>query len=137
MKALATLFFAIKIFQVQGQSATDTTAVVDPNMIYDMVDVAPEPIGGMTAFYDKVGQTINYPLDARQKKITGKVFVQFVIEKDGKLLPENMLVIRPVFKSLDEEAIRVLLLTSPWQPGVKNGKPVRTRKTFPISFKLG
>jgi hypothetical protein len=38
---------------------------------------------------------------------------------------------------LDEEAVRVLLLTSPWQPGSKNGEPVRARKTFPITFNLG
>lgn len=137
MKPLLTIILVVTIFQLRGQTATDTTTTVDPNMIYDMVDVAPEPVGGMSDFYQKIMENLKYPQDARQKKITGKVFVEFVVEKDGKILPKNMKVTRSVHKSLDKEAIRVILLTSPWQPGLKNSQPVRTRKTFPISFNLG
>jgi TonB family protein len=137
MKTLLTGLFIITIYQLHGQSATDSTAAVDPNMVYEIVDVAPEPIGGINAFYQKVAENLRYPLEARQKHITGKVFVQFVVEKDGRILHENVIVVRSAHTSLDEEAIRVLLLTSPWQPGSKNGEPVRARKTFPITFNLG
>jgi protein TonB len=137
MKTLFTFFFVITIFQLHAQSTTDSTVTTDRNMIYDIVDVAPEPIGGMKVFYQIVTKNINYPAEARQKNITGKVFVEFVVEKDGKILSENVKVARSVHQSLDEEAVRIILLTSPWQPGVKNGQPVRARKTFPISFNLG
>ena len=132
---IALLVFTVS--QLLGQTATDTTAQVDPNIVYDIVDVAPETIGGMKAFYQKIGENIRYPQDARQKQITGKVFIQFIVEKNGVILRENMVILRPLHKSLDEEAIRVILLTSPWQPGTKDGQPVRTRKTFPITFNLG
>lgn len=129
--------FLFASFSAVAQSNTDTTVVVDENFIYDVVDVAPEPEGGISTFYTKVAQNIQYPKDARTKNITGKVFVQFVVERDGTILPENVKVVRSVYKSLDEEAARVVLLTSPWKPGMLKGKPVRTRKTFPISFNLG
>lgn len=136
MKNLLTVCFVITIFQLHAQTTSDST-LIDPNMVYDMVDVATEPIGGMNTFYQTIGKNLHYPADARQQNITGKVIVQFIIEKDGTILPENVKVVRSVHKSLDDEATRVLLLTSPWQPGVKNGQPVRTRKALPISFNLG
>ena len=124
-------------FHVKAQSSSDSTSLPDPNTIYDVVDAAPEPDGGITEFYNKVALSVNYPQDARVKNITGKVFVQFVVEQDGKILPENTKVVRSVYQSLDDEAVRVVLLTSPWKPGMLHGKSVRTRKTFPISFNLG
>jgi protein TonB len=137
MKTVLTIFFVVTICRLQAQSAPDSTAISDPDFVYDMADVASEPIGGMEAFVHALAKNIHYPADARKQNITGKVIVQFVIEKGGEILPENVKVVRPVFQSLDDEARRVILLSSPWQPGVKNGQPVRTRKTLPISFKLG
>ena len=137
MKLIFIVSLYLVTFSVMAQSNADSTSLADPNMIYDIVDQAPEPDGGMTEFYNKVAMNVKYPKDAREKNITGKVFVQFVVEQDGKILPENAKVVRSVFKSLDDEAVRVVLLTSPWKPGMLHGKPVRTRKTFPISFNLG
>lgn len=136
MKPLLTVFFIITSSQLKAQATTDSTAASDLNMIYDIVDVAPEPIGGMEAFYETVLKNLKYPADAREKNITGKVIVQFVVEKDGKLLRKNVKVTSPVHKSLDKEAIRIVLLTSPWKPGTLKGQRVRTRKALPITFSL-
>src|SRR6185295_19041456 len=114
MKTVLTIFFVVTICRLQAQSASDSTAISDPNFIYDMADVAPEPIGGMKTFYQILFKNINYPADARKQNITGKVIVQFVVERDGRILLENVKVVRPVFQSLDDEARHIILLTSPW-----------------------
>lgn len=89
MKSLILVFLVVTIFQLRAQSTTDSTAITDPNMIYDVVDVQAEPIGGMNTFYQTVAKNIRYPPDARKEIITGKVIVQFIVEKDGKLLSEK------------------------------------------------
>ena len=81
-----------------------------------------------------VVRNIKYPKDALEMKVQGKVFVQFIVEKDGSL--SNVRVIRPVYPSLDEEACRVIRGMSQWSPGIQKGKPVRVSYTLPINFSL-
>jgi len=73
-----------------------------------------------------------YPPLAKEKKISGKVFVQFVVEKDGKI--SNIKVIRGIGGGCDEEAMRVISLMPAWKPGTQNGKPVPVYFTLPIIF---
>ncbi|MEN0005191.1 MAG: TonB family protein [Bacteroidota bacterium] len=83
-------------------------------------------------------QNIEYPLEARTKAIQGKVVVSFVVEKDGTIT--NSTVLKDIGGGCGEEALRVINRMTPdgvrWVPGLKDGKPVRTQKTIPISFKL-
>jgi TonB family protein len=83
-------------------------------------------------------QNINYPLEARSAGVEGKVVVSFVIEKDGTVT--NAEVLKDIGGGCGPEALRVINQMTPdgirWVPGLKDGKPVRTRKTLPISFKL-
>jgi protein TonB len=137
MLPISFISFCLLAFHVQGQSAADSAATLDPDKVYEIVDVQPQPIGGMATFYQTIGQNIQYPHDARTKQITGKVFIQFVVERDGSIRRDQVKVARSVCKSIDEEAMRVVLLTSPWEPGTVDGKPVRALKTLPISFNLG
>lgn len=85
--------------------------------------------------YQYLGKKIKYPEDARLNKQTGKVIIQFIIEKDGTLSHIELLKSSGV-KSLDEEALRVVKAMPPWTPGKQNGKLVRTIYTLPISFQL-
>ena len=71
---------------------------------------------------------------AKKKGIEGRVFVQFVVEKDGSL--SSFQVLRGVNDELNDEAIRVLKMMPKWKPGMKDGKPVRVQFTMPFNFKI-
>jgi TonB family protein len=105
--------------------------------LYDLgnVELAPEYQGGQKALGKFLGSRLRYPVRARENKIQGKVYIGFVIEKNGSL--SDFKVIRGIGGGCDEEAIRVLKLSPPWKPGYSNGKPVRTSYTLPITFQLG
>ena len=66
--------------------------------------------------------------------IQGKVYIQFVIEKDGSIT--DVKVARGVDASLDKEAVRVVKAMPKWKPGKQRGKPVRVSYTLPIFFQL-
>ncbi len=83
-------------------------------------------------FNDWLKSNIQYPKEAAEKGIQGRVFVQFVIEKDGSVT--NAKVIRGVDPLLDKEALRVVLSSPNWKPGMQNGKNVRVYWTNPVTF---
>ena len=102
--------------------------------VFHIVEHYPEPIGGFAAFYAFVGENLNYPNTAIKQGVEGKVFVQFVVEKDGSL--SNFKVVKGIGPDCDAEAIRVLSLAPDWQPGKQRGASVRVYKTIPIVFML-
>lgn len=77
---------------------------------------------------------LNYPSQAADMGITGKVFLRFVVEKDGSI--SQVTVVRSVDKSLDQEAVRVVQSMPKWIPGKQRGKPVRVSYNLPITFEL-
>lgn len=81
-----------------------------------------------------VYQYLKYPQYAVENGIQGRVLVDFVIEKDGKVT--QVRVIRGVDQLLDEEAVRVISASPKWRAGRVNGNKVRTSMTIPIEFKL-
>jgi protein TonB len=97
-------------------------------------EVMPEFEGGLSKFYDYVGKSIKYPKQASRMSIEGKVFVQFVIDKDGGL--SDLKVLKGIGGGCDEEALRVLKESPKWKPGKQRGRPVRVKMSLPISFKL-
>jgi len=102
--------------------------------IFLIVEENPLPKGGMSAFYKYVNSNMGYPSQARRMRIEGRVFVQFVIEKDGSI--SQVEVIRGIDSSCNQEAIRVISNVPAWLPGKQRGKPVRVKMVLPISFKL-
>jgi protein TonB len=120
-----------------GQDATDTTSSRISNEIFLFVDSAAMPVGGLDTFYRYIGMNIQYPVVARRSGITGKVIVEFVIEKDGSISSENIKVLKSPHESLSEEAVRLMKNAPKWVPGKLQGIPVRTRKVLPLSFNLG
>jgi protein TonB len=106
----------------------------DPNTIFTVVEETAAPIGGMGAFYEFVGKKIKYPAQAKRMGIEGKVFVEFVIEKDGSIT--DVKAIKGIGAGCDEEAVRILQSAPKWKPGKQRGKPVRQKMVLPIAFKL-
>ena len=107
----------------------------DPDQIFLVVEETAAPTGGMPAFYDFVSKKLKYPAQARRMGIEGKVFVEFVIERDGTIT--DVKAIKGIGAGCDEEAVRVLQSAPKWKPGKQRGKPVRQRMVLPIAFKLG
>ncbi len=103
--------------------------------IFTVVEETAAPKGGMPAFYKYIGEKMKYPAQARRMGVEGKVFVQFVIGKDGSIT--DVKVIKGIGAGCDEEAARVMQSAPPWNPGKQRGKAVKQRYTLPIQFKLG
>lgn len=103
--------------------------------VFMAVEKQPKYPGGFEKFYEFIAKTIRYPAEMRENKITGLVFVQFIVEADGTL--SDIKAIRHVGHGSAEEAVRVLSLSPKWIPGSQNGRPVRVMYTVPISFALG
>ena len=111
------------------------TVANDNSEIYDgAVEVMPEYPGGMNAMFDFIQKNVKYPKSAKEKGIEGKVYVSFVVEKDGSL--SSFQVLRSVNEELDTEAIRVLKAMPKWKAGMQDGKAVRVHYVMPFSFKL-
>ena len=106
----------------------------DTEEIFVIVEDAPMPIGGMLSFYKHVNDNIKYPRQAQVLSIQGRVFVQFVVGKDGGLT--DVQVIRGIGAGCDEEAIRVVKLSPKWKAGKQRGRPVRVKMVLPITFKI-
>ena len=102
--------------------------------IFTVVENQPQPIGGYEAFYKYIYDEIKYPTFALRSNVEGRVFVQFVVEKDGTLT--DFVIARGIGAGCDEEALRVLRGAPNWQPGKQRGKPVRVRMILPITFKI-
>ena len=107
------------------------------NKIYEVsaVDVQPEFVGGQRELIKYVSSNIKYPLAARQNNIQGKVYVNFVVEKDGSV--NEVKVRQGIGGGCDEEAARLLRNSPKWKPGVLKGSPVRVSMVLPITFQVG
>ncbi len=103
--------------------------------IFSVVDVSASPKNGYAAFYKLVGENIKYPATARRTGIEGKVFVEFIVNRDGSLT--EFKVVRGIGGGCDEESIRVISLSPNWNPGTQRGLPVRQKMVIPITFSLG
>ena len=101
--------------------------------IFVIVEKKAEPIGGYEGFYKFLSDNLKYPLVAQRNDIEGKVFVEFVVNRDGH--PSDMKILKGIGFGLDEEAKRVIGL-SKWNPGKQRGKPVRVKMVMTIVFKL-
>jgi len=104
------------------------------NEIFVVVEQRAEPKEGLAAFYRYVSENIKYPAQARRMLIQGKVFVEFVVNKDGSL--SDFVVVKGIGAGCDEEALRIVQNSPPWSPAKQRGKPVRQRMVLPITFKL-
>ncbi len=107
----------------------------DVDQIFSVVEETAEPKGGMPAFYKYVSEKMKYPAQARRMGVEGRVFVEFVVNRDGSIV--DVKAIKGIGAGCDEEAVRVVQSAPAWKPGKQRGKPVRQKMVIPIIFKLG
>ncbi|NMD00437.1 MAG: energy transducer TonB [Bacteroidales bacterium] len=99
-----------------------------------VIEEKPEFPGGEAAMFQWIAKNVKYPEIAKENGVQGKVFVQFVIGKEGKVT--DVQVVRGVDPSLDKEAVRIIQSMPAWKPGKQRGKPVKVSFQLPINFKL-
>ena len=119
---------------VKKEKASNPDMTPDKNGVYQIVEEMPQYPGGEDALMDYVSKNVVYPSEAQEKGISGRVFVGFIVEKDGSV--SNVKVLRGIGGGCDEEAVRVISGLPKWKPGKQDGKPVRVSYQMPINFKL-
>lgn len=133
--------------EIEDTEATDKTAITavmqvstakeeeaEDAAVFFIVEEMPDFPGGQLALRKFIASAIKYPVIAQENGIQGKVFVNFVVAKDGTVTGAK--IARGVDPSLDKEALRVVNSLPKWKPGKQGGKPVRVSYTVPINFVL-
>lgn len=113
---------------------SDDDEEVDEAEIFTVVESMPSFPGGMGELMKFLSQNINYPTLAKESGIQGRVFINFVVEPNGKI--SNVKVLRGIGGGCDEEAVRVVKSMPKWSPGKQRGKPVRVSYNLPVKFTL-
>lgn len=131
---MAISLIAVGNIELHAQETQKTEAKQDENGNYILVEKMPEFKGGMDALFKYLGENITYPAEAKEKEIEGKVYVSFLIDKNGAI--NNVKIVRGVHELLDNEAVRVISAMPKWEPGKHDGKKVVVAYNLPISFKL-
>lgn len=117
--------------QASASHKTPNNEEGEPFMV---VEQMPEYPGGVSELMKFLSANIEYPADAVNEKIEGRVICQFVVAADGTV--RDVVVLRSVSPSLDAEAVRVVSNMPKWKPGMHKGEAVRVKYTLPITFKL-
>lgn len=105
---------------------------IKPDSVFINPEVRPRFVGGDKAFMAYLGKNIRYPQQALQRRVSGRVYVNFILSAQGKV--QDAHVVSGPGSGLNDEALRLIWLMPPWEPGRSNGQPVRVACTVPISF---
>jgi TonB family protein len=108
--------------------------VVHEDSVYFIADQMPQFPGGDNELLEFITKNIHYPATARTKKIQGRVYIQFVVERDGSV--RRAKIIKRIGGGCDEEALRVVQAMPKWSPGKVHGTPVQVQFTLPVKFSL-
>lgn len=127
---------ALKELYDARNKVTDSTYLDIDGDPVAKADITTEPSfpGGMKKFYMYLGKSIRYPLEARNSKAQGKVYLSFLVSSTGKI--EGIKVISAPHISLAEEAIKVMEQSPDWIPATLFGKPVTVPYNININFTI-
>ena len=114
----------------------DDDEEIEEEEVFYIVEDMPTFNGGepATEFRKYIAQNLQYPEIAAENGVSGRVIVQFAVDRTGKVV--DAVVVRSVDSALDKEAIRVVMSSPKWTPGKQRGKAVKVLFTFPINFVL-
>ena len=126
--------------QLAGAQQPDTLRmdtiekVAEDGEIFGKVEEMPSFPGGEVKLVEYIAKNLNYPQEAIEKGIEGRVFVGFIIDVDGSVTDVKLL--RGIGGGCDEEAIRVIKSLPKWRPAKQNGVFSRVSYQIPVNFKL-
>jgi TonB family protein len=117
-----------------GLTSTVTAPGDSLKPVFIMVEEMPEFPGGEQALRQYIATHVNYPPEAQKNNISGKVYVTFVVNSNGKV--DRAKIVRGIDPALDAEALRVVSTFPDWIPGKQRGKAVDVSYTVPVTFGL-
>lgn len=131
--------FLIFLFVISSFGSTrylnqDNNSLQATDSVYAVVDKEPEFPGGTSAKFKFLANNLLYPQEALTANQQGRVIVQFVVTKGGKVT--NVKAVKSITSSLDEEAVRIVSLFPDWTPGELNGEKVSSYQLVPVTFKF-
>lgn len=133
-KEKETAVAAVSEKDVPESAVAQKTETVEEDEVFMVVETMPEYPGGTEAMIKFLSENIRYPEEAKNKNVQGQVFVNFIIEKDGKV--GQVKIARGIGSGCDEEALRVVRMMPNWKPGEQRGEKVRVSFNLPIRFAL-
>lgn len=134
MRVLKLLVPALFLFTVYAVNVNAQNYSNKKGDVYLTVEEMPKYPGGDKALRVDIANAVKYPKEAVKKGISGKVYVTFVVNEQGKTIDSK--IARGVDPLLDKEALRVMNELKTWTPGKEKGKPVKVAYTVPINFAL-
>ena len=127
--------------QILGQMDTiedyldtmDDYSQSDSNMVFTIIEEQPVFLkGGDNGLYKIIEENLTYPQAALYDRVGGKVVVEFTVDTSGNLIDINIL--QGLREDIDQEALRLVGLLTPWKPGMQNNKKVKVRYMIPLYF---
>lgn len=139
MKKIASIFLMVLTPFLGFSQGIDSTIIEEKMLlpdtadgeVYTIVEKMPDMPGGIQKY---LGENVKFPPKAKSKGITGRVFVNFTVGKDGKI--RDVKILRGVHDLLDAEALRVVMAMPDWIPGEQRGIKVPVSYNMAIGFKL-
>ena len=125
---------AVALEEAVAEVKEEVIEVEEKKPIFTIVEEMPSFPGGDEPRVKFLRDNIVYPQMAKENNIQGTVYVSFVVDSKGKVTDVRLL--RGIGGGCDEEALRVVKLMPPWNPGKQNGKSVRVQFNMPIRFTL-
>lgn len=101
----------------------------------EMKEVFPEPPGGAVGFKNWIISNYKVPTAAKNAKVSGRLIINFTIERDGKL--SDFQITKDIGYHTGEVLIELIRKSSPWKPGYQNGRAVKCGYTYPLLFRNG
>lgn len=135
MKKICLFLALLMAIVTHVQAQNDVENINNSDLVRNTPpDTAASFPGGMEALQQFLITETTYPKKAQKKNIQGRVLVEFIIDKSGKVTEVN--VIQSVHPLLDAEAVRVCEAMPQWKPAYKDGQPVKCYYNLPFNFAL-
>lgn len=133
-RAFVIVEYSERLHELSEIPSEDKPHTMVDDKVFTVVQQQPEFTGGYDAMVGFLRSNLHYPESARQAGIEGRVYVSFIVEKDGAITDTK--VVRGLDEACDTEAVRAVQAFPNWVPGKQDGQPVRVRFVLPIMFKL-
>lgn len=121
--------------QPDSVSAPQENSISEPDYICGIVETQPEFLGGHESLLAYLKRHQQYPAEAAEAGISGRVFISFIIETDGQI--RNVCVLKGLGYGCDEEAARLVREMPRWKPGTQSGRVIKVKFNIPVNFGEG
>ena len=118
----------------QARLASPSRTVKVEGKVYDLVEDAPQFPGGIKKLREYLAQNLRYPESAQKAKVEGRVFVRFIVTKEGDIT--DVQILKGIGYGADAEAVRVVKNMPRWKPAKQGGQAVNVQFNLPINFQL-